>query len=70
MSCIFWFLEVRIKQLGNLLNERVYDMDLMIEKYVLHGHTSKVNVVEFSKNDQLIASGSEDFTIKLWQLSN
>lgn len=51
MSCTCWFLEARIKQLGNIINERVFDMDLMIEKYVLYGHTSKINVVEFSKND-------------------
>jgi WD40 repeat protein len=36
---------------------------------VLQGHKDWVNSVAFSPNGQLIASGSEDRTIKLWEMS-
>lgn len=34
------------------------------------GHEAKVNSVAFSKSGELLASGSEDYTIRIWDLSN
>jgi WD40 repeat protein/tRNA A-37 threonylcarbamoyl transferase component Bud32 len=36
----------------------------------LRGHSSMVNAIAISPDGQLIASGSNDNTIKIWQLSN
>ncbi|ARV61578.1 serine/threonine protein kinase [Nostocales cyanobacterium HT-58-2] len=38
--------------------------------YTLKGHSSDVNSVAFSPNGKLLASGSDDDTIKLWDLAN
>jgi WD40 repeat protein len=39
-----------------------------IPKAILIGHTSRVNTVTFSPNGKLLASGSDDMTIDLWQV--
>lgn len=46
------------------LQKAVYDIR---EHNRLTGHTATVNTVAYSRDRQLIASGSEDNTIKLWQ---
>ncbi|WP_026082838.1 serine/threonine-protein kinase [Mastigocladopsis repens] len=38
--------------------------------YTLKGHSSDVNSVAFSPDDMSLASGSDDKTIKLWNLAN
>jgi WD40 repeat protein len=35
---------------------------------ILQGHTKKINSVEFSPDGQLLASGSDDETIRLWSV--
>ena len=35
----------------------------------LKGHTKTVTALAFSENGQLLASGSEDHTVRLWELS-
>jgi WD40 repeat protein len=37
-------------------------------KYVFKGHTDWVRSIAFSQNNQIIASGSEDYTIRMWNI--
>ncbi|MGF1578248.1 MAG: WD40 repeat domain-containing protein [Gemmataceae bacterium] len=39
-------------------------------KAILKGHQGPVFAVNFSPNGNILASGSEDTTIKLWDVSN
>ena len=52
------------EQVMTALYQVVYGMK---ERNRLEGHTSEVNDVSFSSDGSLIASGSADNTIKLWQ---
>ena len=45
------------------LNQAVYKST---EKNRLEGHTDTINHIKFSPNDQLLASASDDKTVKIW----
>ncbi len=49
------------------LSQAVY---AVTEKNRLEGHKASVTSISFSPNSQLIASGSEDKTVKLWDLKS
>ena len=34
----------------------------------LGGHTGNINVISFNSNGKLLASGSDDYTIRLWHI--
>ena len=48
----------------------VYDVDTDEELALLTGHTSFVTSIAFSPNGELLASGSWDTTIRLWNVSS
>ncbi len=41
----------------------------LVSVHTLKGHSSAITSVAFSPNGQIIASGSKDKTIKLWNLA-
>jgi dipeptidyl aminopeptidase/acylaminoacyl peptidase len=53
-------------QLANVLRQAVYGVR---ERNPLEGHDSWVNSVSFSPDGKTLASGSEDKTIKVWNLA-
>lgn len=42
----------------------------LIKGQLLSGHTDKVNSLTFHPNGQLLASGSNDGTLRIWYLDN
>jgi WD40 repeat protein len=49
---------------------RLYSLSTFHLLSLLSGHTQKVNSVDFSSSGLLLASGSEDFTIRIWSVEN
>jgi len=45
---------------------RIFDMSLRVERGALVGHTDRINDVVFSSDGGLIASASQDMTLRYW----
>lgn len=62
----------KLEAVGTWNAKAVIVTDLVNRKHVwtLTGHTDGVSAVAFSPDDKLLASGSSDTTIKLWDLSS
>lgn len=61
-----WDNKIKVWNLNTaLLQSRVLGSGLI---YTLEGHAAEVNSVTLSRDGQILASGSEDSTIKLWNL--
>ncbi len=54
---------------ANFTNTKLDSTDLGFAKKTFKRHTSSVNSVSFSKDGKYIASGSNDYTVKLWDVS-
>ena len=48
----------------------IWDMKTKEVVYVLDGHNDQVNSVAFSPNGQVLASGSNDGNVKLWDVNS
>ena len=52
------------------LNEvAVYDTATLTQRYMLHGHHGLVRTIAFSRDGRLLATGSQDHTAMVWDLS-
>ena len=53
---------------------KVFDLSALAVKFtligiiIIWGHEAKVNCVDFSKFGDFIASGSEDYSIRIWSV--
>ena len=55
---------------ANLTNTKLDDANLGIVKKTFNGHSSKVISVSMSSDGKFIASGSNDKTVKLWEVKS
>lgn len=59
--------EKSLQKSGSKPNDLFGSLDVEV-KHILEGHEKGVNWVNFHPNNQTLASGADDKTIKLWRL--
>jgi WD40 repeat protein len=47
---------------------RLWDVQLKTQIEVLHGHQGNVNSIAFSPDYRMLVSGSDDYTVEVWDL--
>ena len=53
---------------GAIRNWAIYDLDMPLNRF--WGHDAAINAIEFSPDMRLLASGSDDTTLKIWDFSD
>ncbi|MCB0173098.1 MAG: hypothetical protein KDJ97_21405 [Anaerolineae bacterium] len=62
-----WHIGV-VLETGGLPSETNISSDSKQSHHILQGHTNWINAIAFSPNGQILASGSSDHTIRLWDM--